>query len=349
MKRDEFTPKTIRILFQRVGCRCSNPACRRLTHGAHSDPNKPLIIGEAAHITAAIRGGPRYDDTLTNEERRHISNGIWLCSNCSDLIDKDEAAFPVKLLKDWKSQAEASARDELFGTIINERPYSLVQFGFGCICKANWIYADKERLSFEILDYILGDENKLKLYCSTIGANTDDPFVVVEVDGEGRTVNGAAWKKDNNTFSISVDVNERHLASDPDSFGSTFKLVNHDISFETIRGYPAAVQTLGTSLGVKRGEWFLDEKHGSVLDFYIANFHSDLETLQRLLRLEITRLSTIPQQGSKPHFPYITRVLDVEIAPFPLTQRWIECKGIIEWGGGKISEEVYEVYNHLSD
>ena len=69
-KRDDFSQKTIDRLCERVGGKCSNPNCRRETKGPHSNPQKRVSIGEAAHITAAAEGGPRYNpdlkDTLMN-------------------------------------------------------------------------------------------------------------------------------------------------------------------------------------------------------------------------------------------------------------------------------------------
>jgi hypothetical protein len=106
MPRDDFSSKTKDILGKRVGFICSNPVCRKHTIGPNSNPDKATIIGEAAHITAASVGGPRYDPSLDEIGRQSILNGIWLCSNCSDLIDKDEKVYTVELLVNWKQQAE---------------------------------------------------------------------------------------------------------------------------------------------------------------------------------------------------------------------------------------------------
>jgi hypothetical protein len=107
--RDEFNERTIRILQERVGNRCSNPNCRVPTSGPHREPNKALRIGRAAHITAAASGGPRFDPTLTASQRSDAANGIWLCGACADLVDKDEEQFPVAMMQQWKREAEAAA------------------------------------------------------------------------------------------------------------------------------------------------------------------------------------------------------------------------------------------------
>ena len=89
--RDDFPEEVKRIVAARVGNQCSNPDCRALTSGPQIDPTKALNVGVAAHITAAAPGGPRYDPSLTPEERRHPDNAIWLCQNCAKLVDNDPA------------------------------------------------------------------------------------------------------------------------------------------------------------------------------------------------------------------------------------------------------------------
>jgi len=60
-------------------------------------------IGEAAHIYGARKGFDlRFDENMTNADRRHLSNGIWLCSNCHTKIDKDEIEYTPNKLKQFK-------------------------------------------------------------------------------------------------------------------------------------------------------------------------------------------------------------------------------------------------------
>jgi hypothetical protein len=105
--REEFSQKVKTILGQRVNYLCSNPSCHEFTSGPHSDENKPLILGIAAHICAASQGGPRYNPAQTVEERKSAANGIWLCDRHAREIDSDRARFSESLLKDWKAQTEA--------------------------------------------------------------------------------------------------------------------------------------------------------------------------------------------------------------------------------------------------
>jgi hypothetical protein len=111
--RDDFTEDTKRKLRERVGARCSRPDCRRSTLGPLMNSDDALRLGRAAHITAAARGGPRYDGSLTRNERKHINNGIWLCCDHADEVDRDHHRYPTELLRSWKVAAELAAHREI--------------------------------------------------------------------------------------------------------------------------------------------------------------------------------------------------------------------------------------------
>lgn len=113
--RDNFNKPTIDALAKRVGYVCSNPNCKQHTSGPNSSDEKFTLIGVAAHITAAASGGPRFDATLTSQERKGINNGIWLCGNCATLIDKDEITYLVEHIRSWKAQAELEMRNLIEG------------------------------------------------------------------------------------------------------------------------------------------------------------------------------------------------------------------------------------------
>ncbi len=111
--RDDFSQKTKNILASRVGWRCSNPSCRKLTCGAGEGMKGIINIGVAAHICAASQGGPRFDIHMQSDERKSYNNGIWLCQSCAKLIDSDVSRYTATLLKEWKQDAEKSSVKEL--------------------------------------------------------------------------------------------------------------------------------------------------------------------------------------------------------------------------------------------
>jgi len=75
-------------------------------------------LGVAAHITAASVGGPRFQEDYSEQNRKGIQNGIWLCQNCAKLIDNDATHYTVELLSRWKSISERLAHSALYGNVI---------------------------------------------------------------------------------------------------------------------------------------------------------------------------------------------------------------------------------------
>ena len=55
---------------------------------------------------------------MTEDQRKDISNGIFLCANCSILIDKNNGVdFSIDQLREWKRGHEKWVRENL-----NKRP-----------------------------------------------------------------------------------------------------------------------------------------------------------------------------------------------------------------------------------
>ncbi len=103
--RDDFGQPTLRLLAQRAGYICAYPGCRQLTIGPSDDRRSGLtMVGVGAHITAASPEGPRYDGSLTVEERTSEENGIWMCQLHGKQIDDNASRHTAEDLKRWKSQ-----------------------------------------------------------------------------------------------------------------------------------------------------------------------------------------------------------------------------------------------------
>ena len=116
--RDDFTEATKRMLSDRVNGICSAPTCNKSTKGPSGSSTDAMVsIGVAAHICAAAEGGPRYDPTMSQETRKSIDNGIWLCCNHARMIDVDPGFYTVQRLQKWKREAEKRA-----AAILNRKP-----------------------------------------------------------------------------------------------------------------------------------------------------------------------------------------------------------------------------------
>lgn len=92
-------------LERESGFLCGHPSCRVPTIGPSNSSKSGLSqVGSAAHIAAARPNGPRYDASMTHEQRSSSDNGIWLCETHAKLIDTDAGRFPTDFLQRWKRQ-----------------------------------------------------------------------------------------------------------------------------------------------------------------------------------------------------------------------------------------------------
>ena len=108
-RRDNFTSSVIQILYKRSGGKCCN--CGATTFGPHtSRQEKYQNIGQAAHIAAAAPGGPRFNPRMSQEERTSVANGLWLCSNCHSIVDRDTSKYTTVEVKAMKRRGEERAR-----------------------------------------------------------------------------------------------------------------------------------------------------------------------------------------------------------------------------------------------
>ena len=103
-KARQYKPSTVRRLDTLSGNECTHPNC-----------NKKLIaedgisiISKICHIAAASKEGPRFDENMTDDERRGFDNLILLCDEHHVIIDnrQNESKYPTPLLKKWKSDHE---------------------------------------------------------------------------------------------------------------------------------------------------------------------------------------------------------------------------------------------------
>lgn len=101
------------LLAFRSGDRCAFSGCERaLTVDSESGANH-AITGEAAHIAGERPDAARYDASMTDEQRNHYNNLIYLCGDHHTQIDKQEKDFPVNSLLKTKHYHELKVREAM--------------------------------------------------------------------------------------------------------------------------------------------------------------------------------------------------------------------------------------------
>ncbi|MBO7747924.1 hypothetical protein I8J29_27405 [Paenibacillus sp. MWE-103] len=99
------TPSTVKMLFAVSSNQCSFPTCTNpLVDGKK-------VTGRICHIKARSEGGPRYDPTQTNDERRGFDNLLLMCPIHHDIIDSDVDSYTVERLQEIKKKHESAATE----------------------------------------------------------------------------------------------------------------------------------------------------------------------------------------------------------------------------------------------
>lgn len=119
------TVETARELYLKSGNECAFPGCAERILSSEG-----VLVGELAHIRAAAAGGPRFDERMSNEDRRAANNLMLLCANHHKVIDRDADAWPVQALTTMKARHEskfATAPEKIRESILDVTETDRVQ------------------------------------------------------------------------------------------------------------------------------------------------------------------------------------------------------------------------------
>lgn len=124
--------------------------CEEITSMPNSTESGYVRIGEAAHISGARKlSDVRFNENLTNEERKNLSNGIWLCCSCHTKIDQDEKFYTTEVLE--------KIRSDHYNRILDGR-YD----------KSSFAKIDQLNAALQALDEKIADKEKLHKQSSTL-------------------------------------------------------------------------------------------------------------------------------------------------------------------------------------
>lgn len=92
---------------------------------------EPMVAVDIAHIYGANSCSARYEESMTDAERRAFGNHILLCAPHHKLVDgRRRGEFPPEMLQGWKSSNEpaegiealtsAGLTDEILETVMEQ-------------------------------------------------------------------------------------------------------------------------------------------------------------------------------------------------------------------------------------
>lgn len=123
-KSRQYKPSTVRRLDTLSGNECAHPECTKKLIAEDGIS----IISKICHIAAASKDGPRYDSSMTDDDRRGFDNLILLCDEHHVIIDnkENEGVYPTLLLKKWKSDHEKKVLELLSNkNLLSKHPLAL--------------------------------------------------------------------------------------------------------------------------------------------------------------------------------------------------------------------------------
>lgn len=117
----------VKILIAASGGRCAFPKCGKLLVTESPHGADPVFSGEACHIIAQSRQGPRGKSELNEEQRNRSTNLILLCPDHHTLIEKRPLIYSVRVLLAMKAAHEATHSKGRSGHFLIKRDRERVQ------------------------------------------------------------------------------------------------------------------------------------------------------------------------------------------------------------------------------
>lgn len=126
----DYTPNTIKMLHALSGNQCYSPTC----NNTFVAPDNKTLVSKICHIEGASEKGPRFNISMTNEQRRSFPNLILLCDTCHQMIDnvKNINEYSVETLQGWKKFHEDKYLQKAVG------PTSLLGIAVNAISKIDY-------------------------------------------------------------------------------------------------------------------------------------------------------------------------------------------------------------------
>jgi hypothetical protein len=351
--RDDFSAKTKQALALRAGYTCSFRGCPCPTSGPSEEaPDAVSMTGKAAHIHAAAPGGRRYLASMTPDQRKDISNGIWLCSHHADLIDDDEVTYTANDLRAMKREHEANCeKRHREGVQRGQSVDELIAIGPDIVFCGELTGADQSEWSFHLQDFVDGDLHALLTFIASYDRTPPmDRYVLVNSLADGRVMTGApSFKKRQGggyevTFPVAPSAERIRAANLPTDFALSeahdFFVTEHG-NIAEVSGVDALPQKIKTGLSSQKGESPFHKDFGTRIAEYFRLLAGS-PWFEQYLKLEVIRQAAIPYVDPLDSSQYtpllcVERVFGIKLLADTPTDNWLpirldlEVKGLGRW------------------
>lgn len=151
------TQHTLRRLYLLSGNLCAFPECGHVMLNEHGQ-----FVGQVAHIEAAEPLGPRYNPSMTDEDRRHITNLMLMCYAHHREVDLNPGKYDVDSLRHYKRlhERQFSQGGRLISVALRDRtqadhvtyPKTLARLDWA----RDWNFTEDQRQARinELVDYV---------------------------------------------------------------------------------------------------------------------------------------------------------------------------------------------------
>jgi hypothetical protein len=350
--RDDFYERVRRFVAARAGWHCSFAGCAKLTVGPSEEaPGAFASIGNAAHICAAAPGGPRYDASMTPEERAGFDNAIWLCSDHATLIDRDKVAYTADLLRKMKREHEAACARAVRGGSSATLATGLLAVGPDVVCAGDLAQIEAGSWTLGLRHFLIGDMHSLVSFIDGfLGESLENRYILSNELGDGRVlVSAPSLTKHADGYSLLCPIAPAALRTDAQKIGSGFAAhpetndlyVDERGGIARIAGIDYLPQRVREVLSMQRGESPFSPTFGMRFFEYFEAYRGT-PWLDLLFKLDVVRQASIPFKNGptgQMHTPLqcVTRIRNVDLlAETPTKNRLpirvdFEVQGVGPW------------------
>jgi hypothetical protein len=287
---------------------------------------------------------------MSAAERKHISNGIWLCDNCSRIIDNDAISYPADRLREMKARHEES-RYLHPNRRAHERLGDVIAIGPNIVGVGQITGSGSGSFRLRITHFVMGTGNDLISIAGDFNRlPVRDRYVLLNELGYGLTLNsGMEVEKAGPAFDLRISVNPAEKRNPWDG-----KTVTMDREMgRMLTGFDAFTQNIEGLLGMAIGDWVFHPRAGSrVSQFY--HDYGGSPWFERFIKMDMIRLASIItgdklDKSDVPPLRYVNVVRGIEVMDLNLVEQKLPLRVQLDLNGYGLWEQEIRVFIYTAE